>query len=119
LNSYECVASDTNAASLNQSSQDKTNPPANPPRRRGPRRGGDSVKSPDEKWSAFVRDHNVFVQSEAEGTNTTEVQLSADGSETNSYAQLEWSPDSQSLVAWRVEHLDAQANQAAGGSFRT
>jgi len=77
---------------------------SNQPRARGGRRGGMyEARSPDEKWRAFVRDHNVFVRPESGGE---EVQLSSDGSETNSYARLEWSPDSRSLVAWRVEPGD-------------
>ena len=70
-------------------------------------RGGDrqrgghhSRHSPDDQWSATVRDFNVFVRPEPEGD---EIQLSTDGTETNYYANLEWSPDSKTLIAWRVE----------------
>lgn len=73
-------------------------------RSRGNRRRGErDMRSPDEKWTAFVRDHNVFVRSEPDGAET---QLSSDGAESNSYEHLEWSPDSRSLVAWRVEPED-------------
>src|SRR5690606_28093355 len=57
-----------------------------------------SVRSPDRRWTAFVRDHNVWVRS-----GEKEVQLSKDGKEGLSYSMLEWSPDSRSLVAFRVE----------------
>ena len=65
----------------------------------GPR-GGRSPKSPDGKWTALVKDHNVFVRSEANGQ---EVQLSTDGKEGLAYGMLQWSPDSRTLVAFRVE----------------
>lgn len=76
---------------------------------RGPRRGsggrrgesGRETTSPDGTWTAFVKDHNVFVRSKEK-----ELQLSDDGSETNSYGRLAWAPDSQALVAWRIEPGD-------------
>lgn len=77
--------------------------------------------SPDGKWTAFVRDHNLFLR---EAGTTHETQLTTDGCATNSYARNEqanraigmeydrrdpekpmpevfWSPDSQHLVALR------------------
>jgi dipeptidyl aminopeptidase/acylaminoacyl peptidase len=84
-------------------------------RRGGP--GGD-LRSPDEKWTAFTRAQNVFVRSEAD---SKEFQLSEDGKEGNAYSRLEWSPDSQSLVAWRVEPGErkevylVQSSPAGGG----
>lgn len=120
LNTYECVTAATNSSSgLSSpassgeshrespfveppSPQDQTNQP--PARERGSRRRGErEVRSPDEKWTAFTREHNVFTWSESDGKET---RLSDDGSETNSYSHLEWSPDSRSLVAWRVEPGD-------------
>jgi dipeptidyl aminopeptidase/acylaminoacyl peptidase len=74
--------------------------------RPGGRRGRDSgrpVNSPDGKWTAFVKDYNVFVRA---GEAGKESQLSRDGVEGNAYARLEWSPDSESLVAWRIEPGD-------------
>jgi len=98
------------------------------PRRRGPRRESsqrsapaDDKTSPDFKWSAFVRNHNLFLH---ELGTTNEVQLTTDGCATNSYARNEeanravemdynladpetptpevfWSPDSKHLVALR------------------
>jgi dipeptidyl aminopeptidase/acylaminoacyl peptidase len=67
-------------------------------RERAPRNSAEETTSPDRQWTAFVRDHNVFVR-----TNESEIQLSHDGSPTNSYGRLEWSPDSKALVAWRIE----------------
>ncbi len=86
----------------------------------GGRRGeaGREVRSPDEQWTAFVRDHNVFVRSKAD---SQEYQLSEDGKEGNSYGRLEWSPNSQSLVGWRIEPGDRkevyliQSSPSGGG----
>ena len=62
--------------------------------------GRDRVRSPDGKWTAFLKDHNVFARSEPDGK---EVALSDDGKEGLAYARLSWSPDSKALVAFRVE----------------
>jgi dipeptidyl aminopeptidase/acylaminoacyl peptidase len=59
--------------------------------------------SPDKKWTALIKEHNVYVRPEAGGE---ESQLSDDGSETNSYGLLSWAPDSKALVAWRIEPGD-------------
>jgi dipeptidyl aminopeptidase/acylaminoacyl peptidase len=71
----------------------------------GGRRGESSreVASPDGKWTAFVKDHNVFVRTDED---KKEYALSEDGKEGNSYGRLAWSPDSKSLVAWRIEPGD-------------
>jgi dipeptidyl aminopeptidase/acylaminoacyl peptidase len=75
---------------------------------RGRGRGGDQpedgplVESPDHKWTAQVRNFNVFLKS-ADGQ---ESQLSQDGVQTNAYGALQWAPDSKTLVAFRVEPGD-------------
>ncbi len=56
-------------------------------------------RSPDRKWTAAVKDHNVFVTSE----DGKEVQLSKDGTSGQSYGMLQWSPDSRALFACRIE----------------
>lgn len=56
--------------------------------------------SPDGKWTAFIRDHNVCVRSEADGAESP---LSQDGREGDAYGRLEWAPDSRALVSWRTE----------------
>jgi dipeptidyl aminopeptidase/acylaminoacyl peptidase len=140
LSTYECKArnsSSEQAGSAANDSQRPNNAPAPPfveegsPRadagaasqnqERGSRRRGEqsrSRRSPDEKWSAFVKDHNVFVHSEGEGKD---FQLTEDGNEGNSYGRLEWSPDSQALIAWRIEPGDhkqvylVQSSPPSGG----
>jgi dipeptidyl aminopeptidase/acylaminoacyl peptidase len=58
-----------------------------------------SDRSPDGKWTGFVKDHNVFVRSES----GREIQLSQDGKEDLAYGRFLWAPDSKTLVAFRVE----------------
>ncbi len=59
------------------------------------------TKSPDGKWIAYVKNHNVYVS--AAENRTTEVQLSFDGSEGEYYsAYFSWSPDSKKLVTNKV-----------------
>lgn len=54
------------------------------------------VVSPDGKWAAYVRRHNVFVRNPESGT---ERQLSSDGTADDVYLErIRWSPDSQKLV---------------------
>ena len=56
--------------------------------------------SPDGKWIAFIRDHNVFIR---EMGGDKETQLSQDGKEGNSYQAPYWAPNSKNLVSFRVE----------------
>ncbi len=82
-----------------------------PPRRRfgfggglyGSLPGDDSLphRSPDGKWEAVVRNHNVFVRQS--GARQGEF-LSLDGSEGDGYElrSVVWSPDSKRLAAYRV-----------------
>jgi len=102
LGVYE-AADDAGLAIIN-----KTKPTARQERRsrRNRERGEDSegTPSPDGKWTAFVKDYNVFIRSR-EGEADAR-QLSSDGEATNAYRRLEWSPNSQQLVTWRVEPGD-------------
>jgi dipeptidyl aminopeptidase/acylaminoacyl peptidase len=65
----------------------------------GGRGGLAGGRSPDGNWRATVRDNNIFVRPAAGGD---EIQLTTDGSTNNAYRLPEWSPDSRTLVAWRV-----------------
>ena len=79
---------------------------------------GRSLRSPDGKWTAFIKDQNVFLRSEGEGT---EFQLSQDGATNNAYGRLDWSPDSKTFIGWRIEPGDnkevylVQSSPANGG----
>ncbi len=77
-------------------------------RRRFGRSGGGP--SPDGKWNAFVRDHNIYLRpagdDEKENPKRIEYQLTTDGIEKGRYGMLQWSPDSTRLVAFRIEPGD-------------
>jgi dipeptidyl aminopeptidase/acylaminoacyl peptidase len=67
-------------------------------------RGRRSRKSPDAKWTAFVREGNLFVRPQA----GAERQLSQDGTTNHSYGRIEWSPESDVIVAWRIDPGDSK-----------
>jgi dipeptidyl-peptidase-4 len=77
-----------------------------------------SDESPDGKWTVLVKDNNVYIRSQDDGT---EVQLSQDGSSNHSYTMPEWAPDSKALVAFRIEPGDnkevylIESSPAGGG----
>lgn len=57
--------------------------------------------SPDGKWRAYVKDHNLMVRNLEDGE---EVALSSDGSEADAYGErVYWSPDSRRLVGIRTK----------------
>ncbi|MEK6239680.1 MAG: DPP IV N-terminal domain-containing protein, partial [Planctomycetales bacterium] len=71
-----------------------------PEKRYRPSRG----VSPDGKWRAFTRDHNVFVVATTGGE---EIQLSKDGKPDRAYQAPYWAANSNNLIAFRVEPGDA------------
>ena len=88
-------------------------------RRRGSgQERGPSADSPDGKWTALIKDNNVFIRPKDGGE---EIQLSTDGVEGNAYGRLSWSPDSKTLVAFRIEPGDGkevyliESSPAGGG----
>lgn len=75
------------------------------------------VESPDERWEAFVMDHNLFMRPTGGGDT---IQLTTDGEELNAYGldhprpndvkdervrtpSVHWSPDSRRLVVERTD----------------
>ena len=58
------------------------------------------MRSKDGKWTAFIKDENVYVRA---GDDGKDIQLSQDGKAGNGYRMLQWAPDSQTLIAFRVE----------------
>lgn len=79
---------------------DQTGPPRFDPRRRfGRRDEPEGVASPDGKWTARVRDYNVVVRA----GSAEESVLSDNGQPDFAYGELSWSPDSKTLVGWRIE----------------
>lgn len=61
----------------------------------------EKVKSPDEKWEAFILNYNVAVK--RAGSDEV-IMLSSDGSEGNYYNfdSISWSPDSGKLAVYQV-----------------
>ncbi len=60
-------------------------------------------QSPDGKWVAFIKDHNVYLHDKEGGA---EYQLSGDGNENYAYRHIHWSPDSAKLVVMRHQKAD-------------
>ena len=116
LSTYQCSETE---ASADESEQDRRFE-RQPGGRSGQRRGEseEPVRSPDGRWSAFVKNNNVFISPE---DDKEEIQLSTDGVEGNTYGMLSWSPDSQALVAFRIEPGDKkevyliESSPAGGG----
>jgi dipeptidyl aminopeptidase/acylaminoacyl peptidase len=103
LSSYECTA-EPRADSAPGTGAEQNQPQD----REGRRRRNDSERlptrtSPDSQWTAFVKDHNVYLRT---ASGDQEYPLSQDGATTNRYTHLEWAPDSKALVAWRLEPGD-------------
>ncbi|MBN2183331.1 MAG: prolyl oligopeptidase family serine peptidase [Sedimentisphaerales bacterium] len=74
--------------------------------RRGPGQFGSGRQSPessDGKWTAFIKDNNVYIRS---NDTNQEIQLSTDGEEGMAYGRLSWAPDSNTLVGFRIEPGD-------------
>ena len=98
LTTYECVKAPAADAPVDA-------PVSITPRSRFLQAGrqGSNERSPDGKWTAEIKDHNVYVR--AEGAQEP-VRLSTDGKEGLAYGRLSWSPDSKTLVAFRIEPGD-------------
>ncbi len=61
----------------------------------------DPMESPDKKWTAFIRNYNVYIRS---NDNKEEYQLSNDGGLGEYYSSyFRWSGDSKKLIAYRVK----------------
>lgn len=67
-----------------------------PPPRREPQRVD---RSPDGKWTASIKSSNVYIR----GADNKEIALTQDGRDGLAYGNLHWSPDSKTLVAFRIE----------------
>jgi dipeptidyl aminopeptidase/acylaminoacyl peptidase len=61
------------------------------------------LRSPDGKWTAFVKDNDVFVRLRDDDKDS---QLSQDGKVGLAYGMISWSPDSKTLAAFRSEPGD-------------
>jgi len=101
LASYECSRTDTDIIFPPVESAEEGGPFQRRRSGTGQRQRDDADASPDGKWTAFVKDHNVFIKSRED--ETREVRLSQDGKDGLAYGRFSWSPDSKTLVALRVE----------------
>ena len=67
---------------------------------RDEQRTGDSVPSPDRKYTAFIKNSNVYVKERATGKVKA---LSLDGTQGEYYsARIRWSPDSRKVAACKI-----------------
>jgi dipeptidyl aminopeptidase/acylaminoacyl peptidase len=63
--------------------------------------GNEPVESPDKKWSAFIKNFNVYIRSAGD---KKEYQLSFDGGIGEYYSSyFKWSENSKKLVSYRVK----------------
>ena len=80
--------------------------PPEPPRRRRRWRGRDgraAADSPDGKWSAFIKEHNVYVRQRGDEGEGDAFALTTNGKPEHPYDdRFYWSPDSKRLVATRT-----------------
>ena len=89
---------DTTTGTLAEFAPQPRTPPRRQTERRSSRRAANE-RSPDGKWVAFIKDHNLYLRSR-EGAE--EVALSSDGTAENSYQpRVYWSPDSAKMVGIR------------------
>lgn len=62
------------------------------------------VLSPDGKWTAFIKNQNIYVKEVATGK---EKQLSLDGTLGNYYsAYIRWSPDSKKVASYKIRPVE-------------
>ena len=62
---------------------------------------GNPVESPDKKWTAYVKNYNLYIRSTGD---KKEYQLSFDGALGEYYSSvIRWSPDSRKLAAYRIK----------------
>jgi dipeptidyl aminopeptidase/acylaminoacyl peptidase len=99
LTSYTCQTETTKP--------DISHPKSTPPQAKGRPAGQrePSPRSPDGKWTAFVKDGNVWVRSSDDGK---EKALSQDGKPGLAYGLLQWAPDTKTLVAFRIEPAETK-----------
>jgi dipeptidyl aminopeptidase/acylaminoacyl peptidase len=100
LTTYACSRVSENVKAA-PPSPDPVPQPARPGR--GRRVRPPSPRSPDGKWTAFIKDHNLYVRAQKDGQ---EIQLTQDGKEGLAYGSLQWAPDSKRLAAFRIEPGD-------------
>jgi dipeptidyl aminopeptidase/acylaminoacyl peptidase len=56
--------------------------------------------SPDKKYTAYIKEGNIYVKTE--GTNE-DLQMTTDGTASDAYGRMSWSPDSKKLVGYKID----------------
>jgi len=108
LASYECSKTDSWPGSGQLRFEERTGRPSEERR---------SSRPPDGKWTALLKENNVYLRA-ADGK---EIPLSRDGKNGLAYGEFFWSPNSQTLVAFRIEPGDRkvvhliESSPAGGG----
>ncbi len=122
LNTYECQKTDEEAR------VDPAPEPGASRRRRPPEeddasaRASASPRSPDGKWTAFIKDHDVWVRPADEKGKS--IRLSHDGRPGMAYEAFFWAGDSRHLLAFQVDPGDrkpvylVQSSPPGGGRAR-
>jgi dipeptidyl aminopeptidase/acylaminoacyl peptidase len=98
LATYECAKAPSSDAPV-----DGPSIPSPSPRSSQDGRPFDHDRSPDGKWTAFIKDNNLYVRGEGAAEP---IRLSSDGKDGLAYGRLAWSPDSKVIVAFRIEPGD-------------
>jgi dipeptidyl aminopeptidase/acylaminoacyl peptidase len=103
---YECSLPDNEVREAGKEEPDPT-PPAKAKGKgkfkQNPQRRGPSSTSPDGKWTAVFKEHNLWLKENATGDETV---LTKDGTERDGYGSAYWSPDSSRLVVLRTAKGD-------------
>jgi dipeptidyl aminopeptidase/acylaminoacyl peptidase len=76
--------------------QTKTQPQG-PKKGKGPPPPVREAKSPDMKWTAFIKDHNVWLRDQ----DGEETQVTRNGAAADAYSTVAWSPDSKVVITYR------------------
>ena len=95
---WQCDLSDYTLAQLPETPPAAATPQAHAPE--APPDDG-ALRSPDGKSSVIIRDGNIVVKSEGGGEKV----LTTDGTGERPYGEPQWSPDSGSLVAYRIDPI--------------
>ncbi|TDQ06632.1 S9 family peptidase [Pedobacter metabolipauper] len=74
---------------------------------RYPRRNYDQgrAESPDKKYTALIKEGNIYVQSQA---SQEETPLTKDGTIAKPYGRMSWSPDSKTLVGYKTDPKETE-----------
>lgn len=95
---------------LNDLISEKWNPDEkkNTPAARKEKKYDGKVLSPDQQWTAYIKDNNVYI-CPAGGKQADEIPLSRDGAPGYVYeGRLQWSPDSKKLATLKTRQVNCR-----------